>query len=71
MGWSLVRLIVVAASAAVAAYGLNLLTEAVARLVAARGHTGPTPTLLRACRPPLLAATACGLMLAGEPWART
>ncbi|MFF1903776.1 mechanosensitive ion channel family protein [Kitasatospora sp. NPDC058218] len=70
MGWSLVRLIVVAASAAVAAFVLNLLSEAVARFLAARGRTGATPSLLRGCRPPLLAATACGLMLAGEPWAR-
>ncbi|MEV7781192.1 mechanosensitive ion channel domain-containing protein [Kitasatospora sp. NPDC088351] len=69
-GWSLVRLLAVASAAAIAAYVLNLASEAVARLLAARGHTGRVPALLRGCRPPLLAATACGLILAGEPWVR-
>lgn len=70
-GWSIVRLLVVAASSALAAYALNLLAEAVARLPVVRRRTGAAGPLLHACRPPLLAAGTCGLLLAGEPWAGT
>ncbi|WP_405359422.1 mechanosensitive ion channel family protein [Kitasatospora sp. NBC_00085] len=70
-GWSIVRLLVVAVSSVLAACALNLLTEAVARLPLVRRRAEAAPPLLRACRPPLLAATTCGLLLAGEPWTGT
>ncbi|MEU9042940.1 MULTISPECIES: mechanosensitive ion channel family protein [unclassified Kitasatospora] len=68
MWWSLVRLAFAGAAAVLAAYGLDRIAQFAVRRLAARGGTTGVPKLVRRCRLPILALTACLLLLAALPW---
>ncbi|WP_406115492.1 mechanosensitive ion channel family protein [Kitasatospora purpeofusca] len=74
MGWSPVRLAVAALAAVLLAYGLDRVARAVARRSgaasggAASGGAVGVPGVLARCRRPLLALTACLLLLGALPW---
>ncbi|WP_082558651.1 mechanosensitive ion channel family protein [Kitasatospora sp. MBT66] len=68
MGWSPVRLAVAALAAVLLAYGLDRAERAVVRRVTADGGVTGVPRVLARCRRPLLALTACLLLLGALPW---
>ncbi|MER5356387.1 mechanosensitive ion channel domain-containing protein [Kitasatospora sp. NPDC002551] len=68
MGWSLVRLALAGLAAVVLAYGADRAALALSRRPAARGRTTGVPRVLARCRRPLLALTACLLVLGALPW---
>ncbi|MFJ9457803.1 mechanosensitive ion channel family protein [Kitasatospora sp. NPDC101447] len=68
MWWSLVRLVLAGAAALLVAYGLDRIAQFAVRRLAARGSTTGVPRLVRRCRMPILALTACLLLLGALPW---
>ncbi|MBD0671820.1 mechanosensitive ion channel family protein [Streptomyces sp. CBMA156] len=70
MWWSLLRLALASAAAVLFAYGLDRIAQLTVRHLAARRGTGAVgvPLLVRRCRLPLLALTACLLLLGALPW---
>ncbi|MFF2147590.1 mechanosensitive ion channel family protein [Kitasatospora sp. NPDC058190] len=68
MWWSLLRLAVVGVAAALFTYGLDRMVQVVARRLAAPGSSSGVPVVVRRCRRPVLALTACLLLSAAQPW---
>ncbi|GAA2824855.1 mechanosensitive ion channel [Kitasatospora sp. CM 4170] len=68
MWWSLLRLAIVGAAAALFTYGLDRTAQVVARRLAAPGSGTGVPALVHRCRRPVLALTACLLLAAAQPW---
>ncbi|MGW1176994.1 mechanosensitive ion channel family protein [Kitasatospora sp. NPDC002543] len=68
MWWSLLRLALASAGAVLFAYGLDRIAQFAVRRLAARAGTAGIPLLVRRCRLPLLALTACLLLLTALPW---
>ncbi|MFH8381384.1 mechanosensitive ion channel family protein [Kitasatospora sp. NPDC018058] len=68
MWWSLLRLAAVGVAAALFTYGLDRTVQVVARRLAVPGGTVGVPSLVRRCRRPVLALTACLLLSAAQPW---
>ncbi|MFD5465850.1 mechanosensitive ion channel family protein [Kitasatospora sp. NPDC127059] len=69
MWWSLLRLAVVGVAAALLTFGLDRAVQLVARRLSVPwGGAGDVPDVLRRCRHPVLALTACLLLSAAQPW---
>ncbi|MGW6913335.1 mechanosensitive ion channel family protein [Kitasatospora sp. NPDC054939] len=68
MWWSLVRLALAGAAAALFVYGLDRIARTVARRPSVRGRLVGVPHVVRRCRRPLLALTVCLLVLGARPW---
>ncbi|MFJ7244970.1 mechanosensitive ion channel family protein [Kitasatospora sp. NPDC098652] len=68
MWWSLLRLAVVGVVAALLTYGLDRAVRSAARRLSAPRGVGDVPEVLRRCRHPVLALTACLLLSAALPW---